>query len=111
MKTYLLILLFVILANCQTFIEAEDENLPPINPEFYTVNWLIFTTNSTLTPPLDNLKEGEYRFKGNGTTYYDWSKRSMLEDYHDFCVPIFEKPNRDFHFPCKFLNTGKDVIY
>ena len=38
-----------------------------------------------------------------GRTYYDWGKLSMLEEYYDFCVPIFVE---GFNFTCHFLNVG-----
>ena len=106
MKTYIYGIFLLTLTSCQTFLE-QDENLPPINPNYYIMDWVVYTTDEKHTPPITDLKEGEYRLKGYGRTYYDWTRRSMLESWDTFCVPIFENPDTEFKFPCKFLNTGE----
>ena len=83
---------------------------PPINPNYYSFEWKIFTTATENPPPIDHTTSKDIRLMGNGRTYYDWEKRSMLEIYDDFCVPIFEYPNKNFRFPCQFLNVEEKVF-
>lgn len=83
---------------------------PPINANYYMMEWNIFTTDTSHPPPINEKLHPEYiRHLGTGRTYYDWEERSMLEVYDNFCVPIFENPNTDFQFPCQFLNVNEKV--
>jgi hypothetical protein len=107
MKSYYLILIILTYSVCQNFIETEQDDLPPINPDYFISDWIIYLTDDYHIPPQDDLKDGEYRSKGKGTTYYDWTMRSMIESWDTFCIPIFEVPTTEFGFPCKFLNTGE----
>jgi len=88
---------------------SKSEEEAPINPDYYSMEWRIFTTEDKLAPPIDDTNSKDIRLRGTGKTYYDWSKRSMLEIYNDFCIPIFQNPTTDFNFQCHFLNVGEKV--
>jgi hypothetical protein len=88
-------------------LATNSDHAPPTNPIFYQMEWNIYTVDKSNPPPINTTIA---RLNGTGRTFYDWESRSMLEIYDNFCVPIFESPNKDFKFPCHFLNTG-EVVY
>jgi len=96
----------LLLAFCLLSLSSSCLSIAPEWPSNFVTNWTIYNVpNTDPWPPFD-VPPPPYN-AGRGLTYYDWSSKSMLEVYEDFCVPIF--PNGS-NWQCKFLNT-KGVSY
>lgn len=66
------------------------------------MNWTMYSaTDFYPLPPYANEPPAPYT-AARGTTYYDFKKLSMVEIYHDWCIPIFPNGN---DWKCIFLNT------
>ncbi len=77
----------------------------PIWPTYFQTNWILAHIQDELKPPYPTIPISPSTRLGKGMTYYNWNNQSMLEDYYNFCVPIFEEEERK-NLPCKFLNTN-----
>ena len=83
--------------------QAEDVS-SPVWPNTFITDWEMYhTLPEEPIPPYPDGKMLSPYTAGRGRTYYDWGKLSMLEEYYDFCVPIFVE---GFNFTCHFLNVG-----
>jgi hypothetical protein len=103
------LLLAFTLCNINNLRFLQDKpSKPPINPAYYIQEWDIYTMSQHTHPPEDPEIKGNYRLKSHGTTYYDWSMRSMLQVYDDWCVPIVSPAVDEgfFQFSCKYLNIN-----
>eukprot|EP00117_Sycon_ciliatum_P040162 scpid93606/ scgid29556/ len=81
-------------------------NEPPKDhwPEKWISDWTLYhVLPEDPTPPYADGKVPEQSRKGRGRTYYDWSKLAIIEEYYDFCVPIFVEGH---NFTCHFLNVN-----
>ena len=72
------------------------------------MNWTIYNVpaENPWPPYTDDVIAPPY-CAGRANSYYDWSKRALLEMYHDFCVPIFQNGS---NWRCHFLNVN-DTVY
>lgn len=77
----------------------------PVLPEYFTTEWYYYDVPGDPPPPYDRTPDTGVR--GHGYTYYDWSKKAMVEVYEDVCVNRFPEGHR---FPCKFVHVG-DTAY
>jgi len=82
-----LILVFAILclgiALTEAFVHKKLHKrniVPPVEPEYFITEWVIYTLDEEQVPPYDPSKAG-HRLVGTGRTYYDWTRFSMLEVY------------------------------
>eukprot|EP00757_Euglenozoa_sp_SAG-D1_P023649 gene23649-9852_t len=85
-----------------------DKN-PPLLPEFFVMNGIQYLSSENVHPPYphDNVPDPPYT-AGRMKTFYDWSKRAMIEHYLDECVPIFpQMASGDPGFECMFLNVNE----
>jgi hypothetical protein len=84
---------------------ARSSSYYPELPVQYISNFILFDTESTIVPPYtDYLPPGSVSF---GTTFYDWTLRSMVEVYRDKCVDIFPGGN---DFGCHFINIQNRTL-
>uniref|UniRef100_A0A0G4GGD5 Uncharacterized protein n=1 Tax=Chromera velia CCMP2878 TaxID=1169474 RepID=A0A0G4GGD5_9ALVE len=80
----------------------ETSPTPPVLPEAFTCNFTEYTAPLTAAPPLAHGMP-EPPFKATrGFTYYDWSRKAMIEERYDYCVNVFPFGN---DFPCTFFNV------
>lgn len=77
----------------------------PVLPSAFVTEWYYYNVRSDTPPPYDRTPDAAV--KGHGYTYYDWSKRAMVEVYEDVCVNRFPSGHQ---FPCKFIHVG-EVAY
>uniref|UniRef100_A0A7M6DM41 Cnidarian restricted protein n=1 Tax=Clytia hemisphaerica TaxID=252671 RepID=A0A7M6DM41_9CNID len=84
--------------------EDQKSNAPEW-PPYFTTEWIIYDTlvENPGPPFADQPNKTPFR-AGHGWTYYDWERKSILELYDDFCLPIFDK---DPDWRCHFLNTNE----
>lgn len=76
----------------------------PTWPTTFITDWLLYHVPAEdPMPPYSNGAIPTPHRTGRGRTFYDWRKFALLEEYYDFCVPIFVE---GFNFTCHFLNIG-----
>ena len=83
---------------------------PPTIPEYWHSTGIQYISSPDTPPPFphNNGVPAAPYVAGRMETYYDWSRRSMIEHYLDECVPIFPQagPN-DPGFECSFVNVNE----
>jgi hypothetical protein len=81
-----------------------DSVLPPIIPSYFMTNFTEFTATPSGPPPyVDGVPQPPFK-ASRGYTWYDWSKKNIIEKRLDYCVNIF--PDMDNTFPCTFQNVN-----
>lgn len=80
-------------------------NGTPEWPPYFSSNWTIYaTTVQDPSPPYRYTPPAPF-IAGRGKTFYDWETKNIIEIYEDFCIPIFDVPDK-INFSCNFLNTN-----
>eukprot|EP01125_Pyxidicula_operculata_P021743 TRINITY_DN8603_c0_g1_i1.p1 TRINITY_DN8603_c0_g1~~TRINITY_DN8603_c0_g1_i1.p1 ORF type:complete len:268 (-),score=39.00 TRINITY_DN8603_c0_g1_i1:153-956(-) len=105
---YLSILILLgacILAVYSHGVRVQPTPLAPRLPNFLTQDWLIIS-NITLSPPFKSPPSGPNVLVGKGKTFFDWTIRSIVEVYYDYCIPIWPDfpQSQSNKFPCTFVN-------
>lgn len=76
--------------------------IPPNLPLKFYVDFIMwYTEKEHPRPPWNPLPPPIPYAVGKGRTFYDWKAGIALEEYYDFCIPIFH-PNS--YFPCIMMN-------
>jgi len=85
----------------------------PIWKTWWSANWTMVFNITSSTPPYAKVPSGRFMPQTRGTTYYDWTSKSMTEVYYDGCIPIFPDFPLDSTplFPCSFVNGPDHVAY
>lgn len=100
-------------STCSIFFEKfkitrEDSPTGPPAPEwppYFVSNWTMFATPiADPSPPYRYYPPAPFR-AGRGQTYYDWTTRNIIEIYQDFCIPLFDLPEK-INWTCHFLNAN-----
>ena len=81
---------------------------PPSLPEFFISEGIQYVSSANTSPPFpkNNVPDPPYS-AGRMKSFYDWSKRAMVEHYLDECVPIFPQMTKGERFECTFLNINE----
>lgn len=82
---------------------AVGEMLPPVLPIYFEGEFVEFTAPLAPSPPYANGIPPPPFKASRGKVYYDWQRRSMIEERLDYCVNIFEGGNS---FNCTFQNVN-----
>lgn len=105
-----------------TYPRKDGEPEDPLWPEYWQSDWnmyRVYNRYAEFPPPYPGkppspLADGVDYQTSKGTSYYDstyegqWGKRAMLENYTDFCLPIFPMENG---FSCQFVSVGEKAFF
>ncbi|CAF0885981.1 unnamed protein product [Didymodactylos carnosus] len=71
-------------------------------PPYFSYDWIMAHVYDNIQlPPYESIPKQNVTL-GQGTTYYDWPTRAMIEIYKDYCIPVFQT---DTNFTCNLLNV------
>ncbi|XP_064648790.1 uncharacterized protein LOC135501001 [Lineus longissimus] len=76
----------------------------PVLPKQFQSDWLLYNHPVWAErPPYDPLPPAPYEV-GRGFSYYDHTVPGLVEEFYDFCLPIFAT---DYHWPCTFWHRDE----
>lgn len=75
----------------------------PFLPQYFFANFTEYTAPLSQSPPYINGVPDAPFYATRGATYYDWTRKAMIEERYDYCVNIFPEGN---NYPCTFFNAN-----
>ena len=97
----------VLLLLTSTATASDYHMLPPVLPIYFEADFVEYTAPYAPYPPYLNGVPPAPFWASRGKTYYDWTRKAMIEERQDFCVNIFPSNNSISNdFPCTFLDVN-----
>eukprot|EP01128_Nolandella_sp_AFSM9_P002410 TRINITY_DN12778_c0_g1_i1.p1 TRINITY_DN12778_c0_g1~~TRINITY_DN12778_c0_g1_i1.p1 ORF type:complete len:283 (+),score=42.16 TRINITY_DN12778_c0_g1_i1:94-849(+) len=69
---------------------SEQQLTAPFLPPAMTMEWTIISNISESQPPYSAWPVTDETPVGSGKTHYSWKSKSMVEEYFDYCIPIWD---------------------
>lgn len=93
-------------SNSEPSLPRRNAIPPPLLPTAYSMNWDMYEFSGSQRPPRAELSQPLGVI--HGSTYYDWSRKSMTEIYRERCIDIFPE-GRDY--PCQFTSIADKTFF